>query len=45
MYIYIYLWVFFHKDPRFTGQQGKGVGISLIALYHFHYIKKQKQIY
>ena len=28
-------WVFFHKDSRFTGQQGKGESIYLTPLYHF----------
>ena len=30
------VWVFFHEHSRFTGQQGKGEGISLTTLYHFH---------
>ena len=30
------IWIFFHKHSRFTGQQGKGEGIYLIPLYHFH---------
>ena len=28
--------VFFHEHSRFTGQQGKGEGIYLTPLYHFH---------
>ena len=28
--------VFFHEHSRFTGQQGKGKGIHLAPLYHFH---------
>ena len=27
---------FFHEHSRFSGQQGKGEGIYLTALYHFH---------
>ena len=30
------IWVFFHEHSRFTGQQGKGEGIYLTPLYHFH---------
>ena len=36
MHIYFFSnWVFFHKDSRFTGQQGKGESIYLTPLYHF----------
>ena len=31
--IFFSIWVFFHKHSRFTGQQGKGEGISLTLLY------------
>ena len=31
-----FIWVFFHEHLRFTGQQGKGEGIYLTSLYHFH---------
>ena len=30
------IYAFFHEHSRFTGQQGKGEGISLTSLYHFH---------
>ena len=30
------IWVFFHEHSRFIGQQGKGEGIYLTPLYHFH---------
>ena len=30
------IWVFFHEHSRFTRQQGKGEGIYLTPLYHFH---------
>ena len=30
------IWVFFHEHSRFTGQRGKGEGIYLTPLYHFH---------
>ena len=30
------IWVFFQEHSRFTGQQGKGEGIYLTHLYHFH---------
>ena len=30
------IWVFFHEHSRITGLQGKGEGISLSPLYHFH---------
>ena len=29
-------WVFSHEHSQFTGQQGKGEGINLTPLYHFH---------
>ena len=34
--IFFSIWVFFHEHSRFTGQQGKGEGIYLTPLYHFH---------
>ena len=30
------IWVFFHEQSRFTGQQRKAKAISLIPLNHFH---------
>ena len=38
------IWVFFHEYLRFTGQQGKGEGIYLIPLYHFHPLQKPLDI-
>ena len=35
-HIFCSVWVFFHAHSRFTGQQGKGEGIYLTSLYHFH---------
>ena len=47
-YIYIYfffsIWVFFHEHSRFTGQQGKGEGIYLTPLYHFHPLHRHLDI-
>ena len=34
--LFFFIWVFFHEHSRFTGQQGKGEGIYLTPLYHFH---------
>ena len=30
------IWVFFHENPRFTGQQRKGEIFCLTSLYHFY---------
>ena len=38
------IWVFFHKHSRFTGQQGKGEGIYLTPLYHFHLLHRHLDI-
>ena len=35
-FFFFSIWVFFHEHSRFTGQQGKGEGIYLTPLYHFH---------
>ena len=35
-FFFFSIWVLFHKHSRFTGQQGKGEGIYLTPLYHFH---------
>ena len=46
-YIYIYffsIWVFFHEHSRFTEQQGKGEGIYLTPLYHFHLLHRHLDI-
>ena len=36
IFFFFSIWVFFHEHSRFTGQQGKGEGIYLTPLYHFH---------
>ena len=36
--------VFFHEHSRSTGQQGKGEGIYLTALYHFHPLHRHLDI-
>ena len=38
------IWVFFHERSRFTGQQGKGKGIYLTPLYHFHPLHRHLDI-
>ena len=38
------IWVFFHAHSRFTGQQGKGKGIYLTPLYHFHPLHRHLDI-
>ena len=35
-FFFFSIWVFFHEHSRFTVQQGKGEGIYLAPLYHFH---------
>ena len=40
MIFFFSIWVFFHEHSRFTGQQGKGEGISLTPLYHFHHLHR-----
>ena len=50
MYIYLYIYiffsirVFFHEHSRFTGQQGKGEGIYLTPLSHFHPLRRHIDI-
>ena len=39
-----FIWVFFHAHSRFTGQQGKGEGIYLTPLYHFHPLHRHLDI-
>ena len=34
--IFFSTWVFFHEHSQLTWQQGKGEGIYLTPLYHFH---------
>ena len=38
------IWVFFHEHSLFTGQQGKGEGIFLTPLYHFHPLHRHLDI-
>ena len=38
------IWGFFHEHSRFTGQQGKGEGIYLTPLYHFHPLHRHSDI-
>ena len=35
-FFFFSIWVFFNEHSRITGQQGKGEGILLTPLYHFH---------
>ena len=42
--IFFSIWVLFHKHSRFTGQQVKGEGIYLTALYHFHPLHRNLNI-
>ena len=45
IYIYFFsIWVFFHEHSQFTGQQGKGEGIYLTPLYHFHLLHRHLDI-
>ena len=36
---FVFYLVFFHEHSRFTGQQGKGEGVYLTPLYHFHLVQ------
>ena len=36
LFLFFFIWVFFHDHSRITGLQGKGGGISLTTQYHFH---------
>ena len=38
------IWVFFHEHSRFLGQQGKGKGLCLTPLYHFHLLHRHSDI-
>ena len=38
------IWIFFHEHSQFTGQQGKGEGIYLTPLYHFHPLHRHLDI-
>ena len=43
-FLFFSIWVFFHEHSRFTGQQGKGEGIYLTPLYHFHPLHRHLDI-
>ena len=43
-FVFFSIWVFFHEHSRFTGQQGKGEGINLTPLYHFHPLHRHLDI-
>ena len=43
-YFFFSIWVFFYEHSRFTGQQGKGEGIYLTPLYHFHPLHRHLDI-
>ena len=40
----LYIYVFFHKYLRFTGQQGKGEAIYLTPFYQFHPLNRHLDI-
>ena len=44
IFFFFSIWVFFHEHSRFTGQQGKGEGIFLTPLYHFHPLHRHLDI-
>ena len=44
LFFFFSIWVFFHEHSRFTGQQGKGEGIYLTPLYHFHPLHRDLDI-
>ena len=43
-FFFFSIWVFFQEHSRFTGQQGKGEGIYLTPLYHFHPLHRHLDI-
>ena len=43
-FFFFSIWVFFHEHSQFTGQQGKGEGIYLTPLYHFHPLHRHLDI-
>ena len=43
-FFFLFIWVFFHEHSRFTRQQGKGEGIYLTPLYHFHPLHRHLDI-
>ena len=43
-FFFFSIWILFHEHSRFTGQQGKGEGIYLTPLYHFHPLHRHLDI-
>ena len=43
-FFFFAIWVFFYEHSRITGLQGKGKGISLTPLYHFHQLQRHLDI-
>ena len=43
-FLFFSIWLFFYEHSRFTGQQGKGEGIYLTRLYHFHPLHRHLDI-
>ena len=43
-FFFFSIWIFFHEHSRFMGQQGKGEGIYLTPLYHFHLLHRHLDI-
>ena len=44
VFFFFSILVFFHEHSQFTGQQGKGEGIYLTPLYHFHPLHRHLDI-
>ena len=44
LHFFFSIWVFFHEHSRFIRQQGKGEGIYLSPLYHFHPLHRHLDI-
>ena len=43
-FFFFSIWVLFHEHSQFTGEQGKGEGIYLTPLYHFHPLHRHLDI-
>ena len=43
-FCFLSIWVFFYEHSLFTGHQGKGEGIFLTPLYHFHPLRRHLDI-
>ena len=43
-FFFFSIWVFFHEQSHFTGQQGKEEAIFLSPLYHFHPLHRHLDI-